>query len=41
VKIQGTWYRSLRETDQGAIAIIDQRWLPTKPWPAKDNGVPF
>ncbi len=28
VKIQGTWYRSLRETDDGAIAIIDQRWLP-------------
>ncbi len=28
VKIQGTWYRSLRETDGGAIAIIDQRWLP-------------
>jgi hypothetical protein len=28
MKIQGTWYRSLRETDGGAIAIIDQRWLP-------------
>jgi methylthioribose-1-phosphate isomerase len=28
VKIQGKWYRSLRETSDGAIAIIDQRWLP-------------
>ncbi|TVQ13537.1 MAG: S-methyl-5-thioribose-1-phosphate isomerase [Leptolyngbya sp. DLM2.Bin27] len=28
MKIQGTWYRSLRETETGAIAIIDQRWLP-------------
>jgi methylthioribose-1-phosphate isomerase len=28
VKIQGTWYRSLNETEDGAIAIIDQRWLP-------------
>ena len=28
MKIQGTWYRSLSETEDGAIAIIDQRWLP-------------
>ncbi|NJL49564.1 MAG: S-methyl-5-thioribose-1-phosphate isomerase [Leptolyngbyaceae cyanobacterium SM2_5_2] len=28
MKIKGTWYRSIRETGDGAIAIIDQRWLP-------------
>ncbi|HEY9888091.1 MAG TPA: S-methyl-5-thioribose-1-phosphate isomerase [Candidatus Obscuribacterales bacterium] len=28
MKIQGTWHRSISETDDGAIAIIDQRWLP-------------